>query len=263
MGGTGGAAGTAGTSGAGGTGGVGDCTPEIQIVLDTSGSMRFDPETEELPDVGKQSKWDLLKPALLEAIASMPATMAAGMNFYPNTSGGLECIENNVAVPIDMMTAAQRTAFETALNGVTPVGGTPTHDAWVYGESLVTGNTLMGLPVVLLITDGQPTYSKDCMDPPDPPNSDALVADVGAAWTARKVHTFVVGAPGSGVNPQTMTDARPALSKIAEAGQTGPMGCVHTGPTYCHFDLTAQTGNFGQALVDALKEIVRQASDCY
>jgi hypothetical protein len=68
------------------------------------------------------------------------------------------------------------------------------------------------------------------------------------------VRTFVIGSPGS-------EGARESLSRMAEAGGTAVPGCSHTGPKYCHFDMTEER-DFAAALADALGQIAGLALSC-
>jgi hypothetical protein len=147
--------------------------------------------------------------------------------------------------------------------GEMPSGGTPTHDAWMFGYETVNASMLdpNARKFVLLITDGAPTSGENCQEPFD---EAAMITDVTGALTdaGGKIGTFVIGVPGSqgGGDPPNDVDARPSLSRIAEAGGTAPrdaagnLMCAHTGPNFCHFDMTTAT-DLTAALIEALKKV--------
>jgi hypothetical protein len=70
----------------------------------------------------------------------------------------------------------------------------------------------------------------------------------------QSVNTFVIGSPGS-------EGARESLSRMAEAGGTARSSCSHSGPDYCHFDMT-RSGDFERDLRDALGTISGLALSC-
>jgi len=116
---------------------------------------------------------------------------------------------------------------------------------------------------MLLITDGWPTFSENCVgngtiESPVDPNP-----LVNAIYAARRagVRTFIVGSPGSQRTNSRGDDARPWLSGAAEAGGTAARQCSHSGPDFCHYDMTRES-NFGRALRDALDDIERRIVRC-
>jgi len=71
---------------------------------------------------------------------------------------------------------------------------------------------------------------------------------------ARGIRTFVIGSPGS-------EGARQSLSRMAEAGGTASAQCSHTGPNYCHFDMTTEP-DLATGLTKALGIISGVALTC-
>lgn len=239
--------------------GTADAIPAVvQMVVDTSGSMDWVPGTEMRARNGQMSKWDITSVALKDAVAKLPASVAVGLNFYPNTGNDMPCIQNRIALPIALLGAAnsgQRRNFNRAVDNAGPQGGTPTHAAYRFGEAAVADSMLTGQKFVLLITDGIPTRTLDCMgDGKTAVDSAPLIAEVGDDLAKNGVKTFVIGSPGS-------EDARGDLSKMASAGGTATPGCSDNGPNYCHLDMTTAK-DFAAALAEGLAQIAGQISTC-
>ena len=226
----------------------------LQLVVDTSGSMDRDaPGT-------RDTKWQVTRDALLGAIEEMPANTSLGVVFYPDvpiTASGCFDNEADVAIaPLASSGSAQRRSIESAFATQSPDGGTPTHDAYRYAYGELATASASGNRFAVVITDGTPTFSLGCVgtglvsDPVDPSPL------VGEATRARQqgVSTFVIGSPGS-------EGARESLSRMAEAGGTARAGCSHSGPNYCHFDMT-QSGDFASDLQQALGTISGLALSC-
>ncbi len=260
--------------------------PVIQLVVDTSGSMR-----DAVADGERTSKWDAARPALLAALDGLADEVAVGLQLFPTASppgtggGGFgrpigggngtasetyACVSDDGHVPIAPLDAAQRMALEQMMNRAGLFHGTPTHDA--YRNSVENGLKAYDGPgdrFVVLMTDGAPTISLECMgDGYLEVDAAPLLAEVTAAASAG-IGTFAIGAPGSentrvrdpadpnNNNAWVEKDFRPFLSEIAQIGGTAPEGCTHTGPNYCHFDMT-QSPDFSTALADGLAAISDQ-----
>ncbi|MDF3069109.1 MAG: hypothetical protein K0R38_4710 [Polyangiaceae bacterium] len=244
--------------------GTADAVPAVvQMVIDISGSMNWAPGTMEDPPRGEDSKWDITSVALKEAVAKLPANIAVGVNFYPNNPPRNSCIRNRVDLPINLLGAAnsmQRRAFDEAIDDADPNNGTPTHAAYNFGLQTLNGSDLEGRKFILLITDGVPTYTLECMGAqPDPgmtPVDNApLISAVGEAYAAGNgPSTFVIGSPGS-------EDARGDLSQMASKGGTATAGCSDGGPNYCHLDMTTAQ-DFAAALSAGLAQVAGQISTC-
>jgi hypothetical protein len=241
----------------------------LEFVVDVSGSM-----TETSASTGRDTKWEVTREALRAAIHQLPASVAAGLSFYPNmlsqdssTPRPVEdCVNTSDNVPIAALTAAQRTAMEDALDQVRPRvwGATPTHDAYNVALSELRAAQLPGSRYVAIITDGQPTQAENCIGTVDmcnPQPTAPIVQAIGDAWTQEGNATFVVGSPGSEANVCTGADVRFWLSQAARVGGTGTLGCTDQGPAYCHFDISGAP-DFAQALSGALTSIAGSVVSC-
>jgi hypothetical protein len=233
----------------------------LQLIVDTSGSMDDD-----APGPVPGSKWDVTRNALLAAVDQMPAVTTVGVVFYPDTNGNNDsdnqnsCFDRQTDVPLQILADAgspHRTLIRTAFQGQNPNGGTPTHDAYAYAVQDLNAAVTVGARFGVLITDGIPTFSLGCDSSGRGQNnavdSGPLVTEA-AQSLALGVKTFVIGSPGS-------EGARENLSRMAEAGGTAAPGCSHTGPRYCHFDMTGAQ-DFALALADALGKIAGLALGC-
>jgi len=226
----------------------------LQLVVDTSGSMDQDAPG------SRDSKWVITRQALLGAIDEMPANTSLGVVFYPDVAiTANTCFDNQADVPIASLAepgSGQRDQIERAFERQSPDGGTPTHDAYRYAHRELAATQLTGARFAVVITDGNPTFSLGCegtglvSDPVDPA---PLVTEAAQARTVG-VSTFVIGSPGS-------EGARESLSRMAEAGGTARPGCSHSGPNYCHFDMT-RSGDFARDLRDALGTISGLTLSC-
>lgn len=240
----------------------------MDMVVDVSGSM------DKTAPGGTASKWTVTRDALSAAIKALPDSTGVGMLFFPNMSNVTQsttardvsaCVDVSAMIPVALLATAQRTKLSDALQAAIAAGGTPTHDAYRY--ALTKGllpTTLPGNKFMLLITDGQPTYSLNCIGdgltqhPVDP---QPIIDEIGNAFKSSAVRTFVIGSPGSEQGVSTGDDERPWLSQAARAGGTGAPGCVDTGPNYCHMDMT-QAPDFAAALRDGLQKISGQLVSC-
>lgn len=228
----------------------------VEFLVDTSLSMAQSAQGgNEQP-----SKWEQTRDVLVSALAEMPEDTAVGLAFYPDVPvNSTPCFDGEQDVILASLGASdseQRSKLANAFAQQDPDGSTPTHDAYVYSLTQLEDVESTDGRFVVLITDGEPTFSLGCEGSGLPGNAvetEPLIAEAGAALT-RKVRTFVIGSPGS-------EDARSSLSQMAEAGGTAPPDCSHDGPSYCHFDMT-QESDFAQALGDALRAISGQTLSC-
>jgi hypothetical protein len=249
----------------------------LELVIDTSGSM------DDTAPGTKSSKWVVVRDALTQAIAGLPASVSLGALYFPNENvqnstvaqAITACINTKAMVPMAVLGAAgsaQRNTINQSLQGIRPASYTPTADAYDYALKsglepyMTTANKFM-----LLITDGAPTAALGCingltagrggmgggmvMDQPTAP----IIAEVAAA-DAMNIRTFVIGSPGSQMSSQGGMDMRPWLSAAARAGGTATAGCMDAGPNFCHLDMT-QAPDFGAALTAGLSTIVGQVVD--
>jgi hypothetical protein len=224
----------------------------LELLVDTSGSM-----SQRAPGV-RGSKWQVTSQALLSAIDGMPGETSVGIVFYPNVPNNAQpCFDQSEAVSVAPLAAAgsaQRQKINTAVGRQNPRGGTPTHDAYRYTLTQLEAASTAGSRFVVLITDGQATYSLGCKGGGQNAVDPQPLIDEAARALAAGVYTFVIGSPGS-------EGARTSLSQMAEAGGTATPGCSHNGPNYCHFDMTTQT-DLGAGLANALSEITGIALSC-
>lgn len=237
----------------------------LELVIDTSGSMDWPPGWAPTPDDDSKppgaTKWEITRDALDGAVADLAPEIALGASFFPNTTDeddGVICLRNEVGVPIARLgsaTSAEREAFQGALSGVVPNGGTPTQGAYRFGLEQLSDTNLAGSKFILLITDGTPTCTIDCEcnEGNVPVDSDPLIADARAALDDG-VRTFVIGSPGS-------EDTREVLSALATAGGTAKPDCSDDGPVYCHFDMTTEPDLAG-ALANALDQVSMSLRSC-
>ena len=261
--------------------GEGESLPAVlQLVVDTSFSM-----TEGAPGTNR-SKWDVTRDALLQAMESLPPTVAVGVMFYPNTNdfrtgeaapGPIDaCIDLDGMIPIDMMGTSgseQRTSISGGITDMDPNGYTPTHDAYRHAlnESLIPYESTAS-KFMLLITDGAPTVNTDCVATGDADGgqqgavNDAetqpIIDEIAAANTERNIRTFLIGSPGSEESANGNGDMRPWLSEAAMLGGTAGPGCQQAGPEFCHMDMT-QEPDFAAALTAGLASVTGQiVNDC-
>jgi hypothetical protein len=241
----------------------------IQFLVDVSGSMK-----EPANATGGESKWNVTRMALKNAIQKLPATYGIGVTFFPNMAldPAMEvrpvsaCINSGNDVPLATATPEQRQKLLDALDTIVlePLSGTPTYDAYSIAVEQLKATTLVGSRYVVLLTDGQPTQGKGCVgtgsaEDPQPP--DEIIAAIGQAKSQYAIQTFVVGSPGSEKGFVTGKDARGWLSQAAREGNTALANCSDTGPTFCHFDVS-MTADFSGALSDALTTITRSVMSC-
>jgi hypothetical protein len=239
----------------------------IQLVVDTSLSMR-----DRAPG-SNNSKWEVTRDALLEALDGLSPQTAVGLLFYPNRSTGNSnqprpdsaCLDAEDMIPIAMLGAdnsQHRRALERALERARPNGATPTHVAYRYAYEngmrpfMTSANRFM-----LLITDGAPTLADGCVgNPPAVVDTQPIIDEIkGAADDG--VRTFIIGSPGSEENSMTGGDMRPWLSKAAMVGGTAAPNCTENGPNFCHMDMT-QEPDFAAALRAGLGAIAGQLNSC-
>ena len=272
-GGTSGTAATSGTAGSSGTiGAAGACTGTtatgqkgngavVLFLVDTSLSMASPPTSSGGRGMmGGTSKMASTQTALNSAFTQLSPSLNVGLVFFPHVPvSTMPCFDPTVEVPIAPLAPAQLTLLTGQVSGVTPDGSTPTHDAFDFAVETLRATTAQGDKYIVLITDGEPTYTKGCVGTGmagQNLDNQPLIDAAGAAFTTDGIKTFVVGSPGS-------ETARTSLSAIARLGGTGPAGCMDTGtPEYCHFDMTT-TADFAASLSAALGTITQQIPvDC-
>jgi hypothetical protein len=243
----------------------------LQLVVDISASMN-----EKAPGGSGQSRWEIARAALLEAVvgvngAGLPASVSVGMLLYPGRQSGVSNMAQDPAmcVNVDAMVApvelgpagsAHRNEIRRGIETAVLQPSTPTHDAYRYAleEALVPAQ-FAGQKFMLLITDGAPTVSGDCMTASGGieaggVNPQPIVDEVESAAEDHDIRTFLIGVPGSEPNRQWMSTA-------AVLGGTAPPGCSGNGNDYCHLDMTTAP-DFARALRDGLNQVLGVVSPC-
>jgi hypothetical protein len=248
----------------------------LMLVVDTSASMN------DRPAGSSDTKWKITHDALATAVEGLPASSAVGVLYFPNkqTQANSDinaprdvsaCVNIDAMIPIDLLGdtgSRQRATISSSLDQARPNGSTPTHDAYDYAyvhgmqASKLTGNRFM-----LLITDGAPTFKKNCEGgggPDDQQPTQPIIDEILAARQAG-VRTFIIGSPGS--EQVNGVDVRPWLALAAVEGGTAPEGCLISPPPagqpadYCHIDLSQGT-DFAGALNAALQRILGLITSC-
>ncbi len=249
----------------------GEALPAVlELVVDVSGSME-----KSAPGAPNRSKWAVTREALSGAIDSLGAQTAVGALYYPNRQTSQSnnprdastCVNTNAIVdiaPLGAANSAARAALQSSLMQANTGSGTPTHDAYSYAlENGIQAYQSSVNKFMLLITDGQPTFSEGCVgtgNVTDPVDEQPIV-DAIAAARADGIRTFVIGSPGSEKNESSGADARPWLSRAAKAGGTDAPGCADAGPNFCHLDMT-EDADFAAALSAGLGAIAGQINTC-
>lgn len=231
----------------------------LMFQVDSSGSMNCDATdaacvTGDPTPADDDSRWDALRAAMGQALTALPDSTIGGLMHFPLT---FSCAGAERTVDFGAM-ATNRAPIATALDGITPEGITPTHDAVLTAlANLRLANAAH--PFLVLATDGEATVCEGC----DPACSEAaqvmdnqqMVEDIRAA-ASEGIRTFVIGVPGS-------QNFREILSAMADAGGTGvTAGCSANGPSYCHYDLTDDTVDLAGQLAAVLGEIGDAVLSC-
>lgn len=242
----------------------------LMSIIDISGTMTYAAQGT------SASRWDVERSVLGDLIGSLPAKFGMGVLYFPNMATppsstarpASACVNLDALIPIGLLgsfLSQQRDALTRSLASTEPniQGGAPTLDAFLAGLDEVGRTSIDGTRQMLLITDGWPTFSENCVGngtvdyPVDP---SPIVSAISSARRAG-VRTFVIGTPGSQSTNSRGDDARPWLSRAAEAGGTAAPSCSSSGPNFCHYDLTSEA-NFGRALGGALDDITRRLVRC-
>lgn len=233
----------------------------LMLIIDTSASMV------RLGSSSGESKLELTRAAVADALESLPDVVHVGLMNYPGEdSEGPGCANGNIVVPVGQLGevgSAHRVSLDDGIRRLEPAGRTPTYEAYLRGVETLASFEAVALSnanrFVALITDGTPTAPVDACEigagarPEREAIRDAIV-EVVTASAADGVSTFVLGSPGS-------EPSREDLSRIAEAGETAQPGCSHAGPNFCHLDMTEAT-DFGAALQAALGQVTSQVLSC-
>jgi hypothetical protein len=232
------------------------------------------------PGNDRLSRWEIARAALLEHVVGvngggLPANVTVGMLLYPGRESGVSdmpqdpamCVNVDAMVPPQELgppDSAHRNELERGLGSANLLPSTPTYDAYRYAleEALVPAE-FSGQKFMLLITDGAPTVSGDCMTASgqvevNGVNPQPIVDEVQAAAEEYGVRTFLIGVPGSEPNREWM-------SMAAVLGGTAPAGCFidggSSGSDFCHMDMTTAP-DFGDALRAGLNKVLGVVSPC-
>lgn len=232
--------------------------------LDVSGSMNCPPTDGVSAScaASASSRWSIFRTELKKALSALPDHNSAGLMHYPTGTGTFSsdptgCVPSTSDVGLGLLSAT-RSKIGTSLDGRTPAGGTPTHDAVKTALAALSAAKAEGNKFLVLATDGNATFCTgcdiSCNSAALATDSEAMIKEVEDAAKAG-VRTFVIGVPGS-------SGFRTVLSRMAEAGGTkAKPGCSNTGPEYCHWDMTTAT-DFGSALKAVLAAIGGAALSC-
>jgi hypothetical protein len=210
-------------------------------------------QTPEQADPSQPSKWDIVREALKQAIAQLPATATAGVSYFSNDD--MCGVQSQPAVPLRALDEAQRASLSASLDAVQPRGGTPIVGGLILAYKHLNPDQTEGVPYgnrfVVLLTDGEEGCAADQAQR-------LLETELPKARTAA-ITTFVIGVPGSEVN-------RGFLSQLAFAGGTPSRpDCDHEGsdPSTgdCQFDMT-RDGDLAAGLTRALQAIGGRALSC-
>jgi hypothetical protein len=193
---------------------------------------------------GVNTNWHVTRDTLLQALSLMPDETYVGLMFFPNTYGQPPiCIDTADDVPLGPLGAqgsSHREALVYALSRMEPWldSSAPTQDAYRNALSNLTGSEVPGNRNLVLVTAGRPTLELGCRESTSwSAATAALIADIESARTKDEVRTFVVSTPGSEAD-LGHEDARPWLSRAAQAGGTERSSCSGADPNYCQLDLS-------------------------
>lgn len=174
------------------------CSVRVLVVFDRSLSMA-EPWTSSGP------KWQVAETALADALAPHASRLVVGALLFPSTGGSTP---SATCPPVDPLASqfpfdacgAFLSRWSAAWSAPQLLGTTPIDAAFDAADAALVGAGT-GTAVVLL-TDGEPTC-----------DGAVPAATRAASWSARGIHTWVVGLPGSSAGAAY-------LSAIATAGGT-------------------------------------------
>jgi hypothetical protein len=214
----------------------------VELVVDLSATMG------QVAPGSTRTSWELVRDGLRAAIAKpLPFNAReAGILFFPNRATtpnlGAELPASACINSTDDVAIAPPDSSSSAMDGAlarvepSPDAGAPIHDAYRMAIDALSqmGDDSLLTPLVVLVTDGHPTFELGCygtgLDPVDP---EPVIAEITNARQAG-IQTLVVGAPGS-------ADARSWLSRAARAGSWTDPACSDEGPVFCHIDMIEHT----------------------
>jgi hypothetical protein len=206
------------------------------------------------------SRWSALQLGLAQTFGTLDADTLSGLVFYPNVqlSAGVHegdswCFLRLAAAPVAVLAPDHRSQMLDALAAKSPLGATPTHDAYLFALEQLRAASEPGRAHLVLITDGAPTYGLGCSGsgiafvdtvPLERAASDALRSGV---------RTFVIGLGSD--------DNGPWMSRLASAGGSASPGCSDSAAPFCHYQL-GKAADPVAALTDALLDVTERATSC-
>lgn len=241
------------------------------LVVDASSSMDATAN-----GTGNRDKWSVTRDALITTVNQLPGSTTMGLLGYPNKVVDFNRIDGTQAacVNVDAMVALSAldsgglVAMVDGLQAIQTETCTPTHDAYRVAVDAYASASAVGQKYIMLMTDGTPTLSLGCNGGQSnscrSENGDvpAILEEIRVAREEHDIKTFVLGCPGSELHMDTGEDNRPWLSEAAVVGGTADAaGCSHTGPNYCHFDMSTEA-DYTAALTESLQTIASKVVSC-
>lgn len=235
----------------------------VMFQIDTSGSMNCYPDESESQCTPTQTKpgsrWELLKPALIDALDAIPPQTIVGIMHYPtlaNTPFSCDPSALIGGVQPAPLTPNHKNALKAQINLLRPLGGTPTHEAMAKALDQLK-KLPIGKKYIVLATDGAANFCLGCIESTMPgcnmaADTEQMIKSVGDILKSQNISTFVIGVPGS-------EPFRTELSRMAKAGGTARAGC---GADDCHYDMTKNPEKFGALISEVLGEISGQLLGC-
>lgn len=164
----------------------------LVFFVDKSGSMGFNPTDNH--DYTAE-KWTPVKSALSSFFGQAKTNTFASLEVFPIGSGNQICETAQYTTPeVGMKALPDSTTFQTALDGITPAGNTPTRPALKAAYAYANGvhqklidNGDSGKVAVVVATDGEPYGCNHEAD-----NTIANIA-ADAGQIASKIPTYVIG----------------------------------------------------------------------
>jgi hypothetical protein len=177
----------------------------VLIVFDRSGSMSM--------DWNGMQRWQAAGDAMIGALMPQAANLTIGAVFFPSNQDFLSCVVEPIAtasqLPFEPGTTAIPKLMTGGAGGVAKyspgLGMTPTLEGLQAADAAISGATLTGTTVVILVTDGDPNCTWN----------EATATTLVSGWAAKGIKTHVLGVPGVG------GDGELTLNAVAAAGGTG------------------------------------------
>lgn len=212
---------------------------DILLVLDRSASMENDPSGGD----SSPSKWEIVVPALQQAITATNTAVSWGIKVFPEGDKKGACsaasFPTNILVPIAANNAMK---VNTAISITTDKGdGTPTGDAINKAVEYLASLQDNHVKYLLLATDGDPSC-------PSGDAADTVALQAVTAAAAAGYHTFVVGIASNASKIK-------ALNQLAIAGLEPHLDPDPTAPQFYLASTQAD-------LVTTLKGITGAAATC-